>query len=77
MLWTWFQQGGSHVEGECGFFGGRATIGIEADQSFWKGFGAKNGPRGILLKSDIGGSDEEISQALDVGVATVERVRRK
>ena len=31
----------------------------------------------ILLKSDIGETDQEISEALDVGVATVERVRRK
>jgi len=31
----------------------------------------------ILLKSDIGETDEEVSQALDVGVATVERIRRK
>ena len=31
----------------------------------------------ILLKSDIGETDKEISQALDVGVATVERVRRR
>jgi len=31
----------------------------------------------ILLKSDIGETDQDISQALDVGVATVERIRRK
>jgi transposase len=31
----------------------------------------------ILLKSDIGETDEEISHALDVGMATVERIRRK
>ncbi len=31
----------------------------------------------ILLKSDIGETDQEISEALDVGVATIERVRRK
>jgi len=31
----------------------------------------------ILLKSDIGEADEEIAEALDVGVATVERVRRR
>lgn len=31
----------------------------------------------ILLKSDIGETDDEISQALEVGVATVERIRRR
>lgn len=31
----------------------------------------------ILLKCDIGETDEEIADALEVGVATVERVRRK
>jgi transposase len=31
----------------------------------------------ILLKSDIGETDQEIAEALDVGVATVERIRRK
>ena len=31
----------------------------------------------ILLKSDIGETDDEISDALDVGMATVERIRRK
>lgn len=31
----------------------------------------------ILLKCDIGETDEEIAEALDVGVATVERVRKK
>lgn len=31
----------------------------------------------ILLKSDIGETDQEISEALDVGVATVERIRRR
>lgn len=31
----------------------------------------------ILLKSDIGETDQEISKALDVGMATVERIRRK
>lgn len=31
----------------------------------------------ILLKSDIGESDEEIAEALEVGVATVERVRKR
>ncbi len=31
----------------------------------------------ILLKSDIGEPDEEIAKALDVGIATVERVRKR
>jgi transposase len=31
----------------------------------------------ILLKSDIGETDQEISESLDVGVATVERIRRR
>ncbi len=31
----------------------------------------------ILLKCDIGETDEEIAEALDVGVATIERVRKK
>lgn len=31
----------------------------------------------ILLKCDIGETDEEIAEALDVGVATVERIRKK
>jgi transposase len=31
----------------------------------------------ILLKSDIGETDQDIAEALDVGVATVERIRRK
>ena len=31
----------------------------------------------ILLKSDIGETDDEISRVLDVGVATVERIRRR
>lgn len=31
----------------------------------------------ILLKSDIGEPDEEIAEALDVGTATVERVRKR
>jgi len=31
----------------------------------------------ILLKSEIGETDQEIAKALDVGVATVERVRRR
>ena len=31
----------------------------------------------ILLKSDIGETDQEISRILDVGVATVERIRRR
>lgn len=30
-----------------------------------------------MLKSDIGETDQEISEALDVGVATVERIRRR
>lgn len=31
----------------------------------------------ILLKADAGESDQEIAKALDVGIATVERVRRR
>lgn len=31
----------------------------------------------ILLKSDIGEPDEEIAESLDVGIATVERVRKR
>src|SRR5438874_1175841 len=31
----------------------------------------------ILLKSDIGETDQDISEALDVGVATIEHIRRK
>lgn len=31
----------------------------------------------ILLKSDVGETDEEIAEALDIGVATVERTRRR
>jgi hypothetical protein len=31
----------------------------------------------ILLKSDIGESDQEIAKALDIGEATVERIRKR
>jgi transposase len=31
----------------------------------------------ILLKADLGETDEEIAEALDIGVATVERARRR
>jgi transposase len=31
----------------------------------------------IILKSDIGESDQEIAEALDVGEATVERIRKR
>src|SRR6516225_7766287 len=31
----------------------------------------------ILLKADLGETDQEVAEALDVGVATVERVRRR
>jgi transposase len=42
-----------------------------------KGSARRNVRARILLKSDIGETDEEISHALDVGMATVERIRRK
>src|SRR5690348_2336241 len=31
----------------------------------------------ILLQADLGETDEEIAEALDIGVATVERARRR
>jgi len=71
------QARGHHAESKRGVVDRHAATGTEAISRSGKGSARRTVRARILLKSDIGETDQEIAEALMVGVATVERIRRK
>jgi len=71
------QAGGNHAESKRVLLTDMQRQELKRISRSGKGSARRTVRARILLKSDIGETDQEIAEALDVGVATVERIRRK